>query len=964
MTKIRNLLYWILTIVLTPVITSLLVLIVYNLPPERKIFYSNLLIQFFPYLLFIFIVITVIVIYDRILELKKRFGDIWEYYQKVSKITPDVFKIQKFHKAYIFRESDNTFKSLLENGKHAIIIGKPKLGKTRLTYEKIKEMEKFFLIKPKKEKIETEKIKIPYFRKKNIILYLDDLNEFVGHNIDDLIQKVKKKSKKIIIVATCRTGDELDLVKNKMPDLYRTFTSVKLEEIDEEKGKKLANEIGLTWKPTQFDKTPGSVILDLQDMKNRYDKMIDEKIVLKSLKLLNSSNNLLYKEERVKDICRYIFGFPEEKLKRYYWDEIINNLIKNEFIDKEKNIFYVYTPYLEFCVHDFFPSEKDLIMFKNLLIRKNDSGGLFFLGIGFFNKNDLINAKVCIIESIKLYPKYVTARNNLGFILSKIGESEESRGKYDKAEKLYEEAKEQHEEIININPYYAPAHSSLGYVLTRIGEIKEYFGKHDEANQLFLRALKEQKEAIKLNKNFISAHYCLGYILKIIGNIDEAIKEYHIAIDLDPNSPYPYNHLGFILAEHKKNNEAERMYRKAIQLDPNYTSAHNNLGHLLTKLKRYGEAEKEYKESLRTNPNYIVAYRNLGLLNSNLGRYEEAEKYYKNALTINEDYAEVHCSLGYIYFQMKKYNDAEDEYKKAILLKPSYVEAHNNLGYLFQFKGDEELHNGRFDEVKRFYQEVEKEYKKSLEINPKDLDALIGLGLIFERINRDDEAEKYYTKAVHLYPDNIKTHMTFAYFLKNRGREPEAEKHLTEVVKINPFDLKDKILLNNSPKEFANFISNRVRILIKLGRLEEAEKDLTEAINSAPDNALTYKTLGLLKEELGDKENNDKNKMRYYQDAIKAYKKAIELNNKYPSARRHLANVLIKTGRYEEAENEFIFVSNITKNNYPKNIRDYGFFLIKKDEGKKQLELALKLFRIKNNKKEIFKIDTFLRTLL
>jgi len=93
---------------------------------------------------------------------------------------------------------------------------------------------------------------------------------------------------------------------------------------------------------------------------------------------------------------------------------------------------------------------------------------------------------------------------------------------------------------------------------------------------------------------------------------------------------------------------------------------------------------------------------------------------------------------------------------------------------------------------------------------------------------------------------------------------------------------------------------------------------------------------------------------------------ALNINPIYPSAHRHLANLLVKLGRYKEAENEYKETRKITKNSYPKNNRDFGIFLYKsgnRKEAKKELELATKLFSEKGNEKESEKVRDLLKSL-
>jgi len=893
-------------------------------------------------------------VYELLREMRNDFTKIWEFYKPIDKLTPKDFKIQKYRKSHILRKSDATIENFLRNRKHVLINGKPKIGKTRASYEAIKKLENFSVIKPRAEEIEIERIMIPPFSNKNFILLLDDLQRFVDKNIEDVINVLKKKSKQLIIVATCRDGDELNLVKENNLTLYREFIYIEIEKISKDDCNRLVEDIKnedrkFEWNVKLFDGTPGCVTLDLEDMKERYRKAGDSKVIMKALKLLNEGNIFVYKETRVKDICRDVFELSNNLLTRNIWDEMIINLKEQGFITRDKDIIDVYPSYLDFCVYDYDPRLNDLMKLRDMLVRSHDSGSLFYLANGFLYKKDFNRARHCYMEALKIYPEYASAHASLGYVLSKLGEELEGKGLYYKAERLFKEAQEESRRAISINPNYSIDYNNLGYSLSKLGVLKERLGERVEATRLLVEAEWAAKEAVRLNPNSSSAHRSLGYTLEKLGKYEDAENELRESITLDPESPFSYNLLGHMLVKLERYEDAEKEYKKAIRIKPDYPSARNNLGYLLTNQGRYSEAEKEYREALKASPNYIVAYVNLTQLLSNIKRYDEAVKVCKKALDINPNYAEAHCSLGYALVNLNRYEEAEQEYTKAIYIKPSFAAAHKNLGYLM-------TKVGRYDEA-------ETAYKAALKINQNDEDTMIGLGITLEKSGKNQAAEKYYMKVIQISPNNIKARTTYAYFLSYRDRPEEAIKQFKEILKISPDNIRALKQLQYYNNERPYLRSNRAKALAQLGKFDEAESEAKKAVKLSPNFPFAHKNLGTILEERGDKANTENKKIMLYEDAEKEYREAIRLKPYYPSAHRHLANTLVKLGRYEEAENEYYETKKAVRD-YPNNNRDFGIFLSKlgrKENAAREFKIAIKLFREQGKEKDAMKVEELLK---
>ena len=153
-------------------------------------------------------------------------------YKKPKKLQQSDFAIQHPHgtnkEVYEQKKSDDEIENYLKNSKDLLIIGMPKAGKTRSAYQAIKSvLPEFYVIRPPAEKLSDFTILPP---KNNYLIFFDDLNKFADVNFDfrRFLDKFNGRSKRMIVLSTCRSGDELDDFKAKSMEFFRRFDIVDL----------------------------------------------------------------------------------------------------------------------------------------------------------------------------------------------------------------------------------------------------------------------------------------------------------------------------------------------------------------------------------------------------------------------------------------------------------------------------------------------------------------------------------------------------------------------------------------------------------------------------------------------------------------------------------------------------------------------------------------------------------------
>ena len=164
--------------------------------------------------------------------------------------------------------------------------------------------------------------------------------------------------------------------------------------MNKSEGKELARESGVIWKPDQFLGTPGSVILDIEDMRNRYrNSGTYERSILRACKLLKEANIFSYEKVLIRAICTSIF---ETEINETSWINSINHLKENNLVTRSSiPKIDVYAPTLELVVEDYEPVDY-LESLLSLLIRLEDAKSLFYLGNTFYRDKKYENGEKAI----------------------------------------------------------------------------------------------------------------------------------------------------------------------------------------------------------------------------------------------------------------------------------------------------------------------------------------------------------------------------------------------------------------------------------------------------------------------------------------------------------------------------------------------------------------------------------------
>lgn len=447
-------------------------------------------------------------------------------------------------------------------------------------------------------------------------------------------------------------------------------------------------------------------------------------------------------------------------------------------------------------------------------------------------------------------------------------------------------------------------------------------GRFEESLKISEQALELDDSNFRLHMNKAKSLYELKYHRDALDSLEEAINI------------YPHNFEAYILKMKIYYDHSE--YEKVLEIyeDAEKQSSVNNEVNLyklkaLNSMKKLDEAEEiamnlldSIKESDTVCNILDEVYYELSLNYCDRYDYETALDYINKCFDIDKSKLKFYYCRGYIYKSTKEYDKALEDYDYTINEVPKDV---------FSYLRKAEIYN-----MQNMNDESINEYKKVLEINPEHDYANNEIGEIYEQINQLDKALEYYNKQIEIRKS--------PYYLIGRGllykklnEEDKALKDYEEALKINP---KDPHAYNNTGviymdrgefekaigyfekaievmdnDVYVQFYNNITRSYKGLKEYEKAIKYYDEGILKLKNKPSLYynkaKTLRQMKkyqeaievyiegsklkdadkEDFYDEIGDTYKLFEQYDEAIKWYKKVIELNPKHTFEYRQLGDV-------------------------------------------------------------------------
>lgn len=687
--------------------------------------------------------------YYRKAKIRKYYSVVWK---KSKSLKPEqVLRIRGsknlgFHPYYYERTVDSSILEKVTAGENVIVVGAPLAGKTRTIYQIFKKLINCEVIIPKVVNIDTEDFLIPRsftpWRRK--ILFLDDLYKYtVFQNFSHLLNDFA--AKKVVVVATCRSGPELERVKKALEQYFSSLFPHKVEvgRIDEKTAEKIAAETDRELSRT-FDGNIGSIFLLLDTMKDRYSDCNEiEKCILRSVKRLNLAGIIEERETFSRDCVKKVCVERDKiEIPKYEWNKHFDQIEKYGLFIVENELIKTEETYIEHIIE----GEIDILANLNemMAIFSDDPNVLFEIGsrandIGNVDINKAVYMRIAISafkKALKYWTldcseeKYAALENNLAVAYLSLAEIEYKAENCRLAIGACKEALK----VFTAERFpmdYAMIQINLGTAHRILSEVED----GGQNCRLAIEACKESLKIFTLERfplNYAGTQNNLGVAFGSLSGIEDKAGNSERAL--------------------KAFKEALKVY--TLELFPeDYAKTQNNLGNAYEilageKLESKGKicklAIKAHNEALKVNTlerlpmqyaatqnNLGMAYHTLSDVDDEVGNCGLAIRAYNEALKVRNidlfpmQYAKTQNNMGKAYLSLfaveaKAENcrlaiKAYEEALKVYTLERfpmDYARSQNNLGVAYSILAEEVRKLENCEKGRIAFEEALKVFKK------------------------------------------------------------------------------------------------------------------------------------------------------------------------------------------------------------------------------------------------------------
>ena len=319
--------------------------------------------------------------------------------------------------------------------------------------------------------------------------------------------------------------------------------------------------------------------------------------------------------------------------------------------------------------------------------------------------------------------------------------------------------------------------------------------------------------------------------------------------------------------------EAVGILHGVVRESPEDADALLLLGSALSMVPRRAAAADALLRAIELRPDHAPSHATAGAAFARLGEREAATRVFERALALDPSLGDAHLNLALILAGDDEFERAAEHMAKALELEGDPARL-ARLHFL----------NGKLFAERDRIADAVREFERSLALDQRNGETHLALGLALKSLLREDDAYPLFLKAAELAPTSWEARYQLGLELQRRREIAAAADRFLEAYALRPGD--------------QSIVYNLARALHQAGRREESAryraelKRMTAAADKARENELGTARLHAEAVSLEGSGN--------YVAALVKYREVLEFEPLNALARRNLALVLCRLGRWEE----------------------------------------------------------------
>lgn len=654
--------------------------------------------------------------------------------------------------------SEGELRSLLEEGRSILLIGKPTEGKTRTLYEIARGLKGYVVVQPKNPLPSPEAMEL--LRGQKVLCLFDDINTSVEKQIDlfEFFQQVQQVASYGALAAACRDGNELVALKLKLSTspvqrLYECFTDrfVLRPASPAEKGS-LARQLKRPDDDSYLSLGDVSMRNAFELMRLRFDNLEElDRECLWAVQLLAEGGVEQLLRPRILAVLKHQYG---RDLKLVELRPPLMRLRSNGFLlggpgddPIVAEAAFVSGVRARRNYREGLEPAADLPLLIEALRKESDVGGLNGIAFRTFNAGDA-QAAVALWSSTYetfassadaiAYQLAVVAGVNVAIELNLRGENEEALRRYEEIVQRFGS-----DTLPRMREQVAKALFNSGVTLGKLGLEDKELSRYSEVVQRY-----QGDGALDVLEIVATAFFNSGKVLFRLGRYEKALQSYVEVISRYEGESTP-NMRAFV---------ANAVLERGLTL--------SQLGRREEAIQRYADAVRRCESKTAPGFREIVAKSlcNEGLTLGQLNRHPDALRLYAEVverfesdgtLVLREQVAGAlvssGCSFGALNLyeeELQRYVEVVEAYDEEIapVIRENVAKARVNsciaLGQL-----------DRFEEALHRCEDTAERYKGDIapEVREQAARALITHGNTFAQLKCFEKALKLYAEVVQIY---------------------------------------------------------------------------------------------------------------------------------------------------------------------------------------------------------------------